>query len=314
MQVKRLWLSGPLSVGLALGLLTLTTIPASATEGDSSVSDRVSNALVKAGAPATTAGKVSGTGYVRIETAKPSGSITVDGQSARLTLETSAKARSEQSGSDRAFGDVARDTDSVVRSDAGSVQIISIMRTRSAPKSQRYTLDLPVGVRVASAGGGFVLFDTDGGIVGMIEAPWAKDATGRSLPTRYTVDGNALVQTTDTTGAKFPVVADPKITFGRSVYLGLWGWEARAMATEIAAIGGAAVVVSCTLIGKIPFVFLRSIAAIACGAVALNLTDLFRLIYSVATSRVLADSLCYQLNIGNQGGDQFVIVGTENCS
>jgi len=51
-------------------------------------------------------------------------------------------------------------------------------------------------------------------IVAAVEAPWATDAAGKSLPTSYTVKGNHIVQDVDTTGAAFPVVADPHISFG----------------------------------------------------------------------------------------------------
>lgn len=42
-----------------------------------------------------------------------------------------------------------------------------------------------------------------------IEKPWAVDAAGKQLPTRYEVQGTTLSQIVDTTGATYPVVADP---------------------------------------------------------------------------------------------------------
>ncbi len=52
--------------------------------------------------------------------------------------------------------------------------------------------------------------------VATIEAPWAKDANGESVPTSYKLDGNDIVQTVETNDkTAFPVVADPKFT---------WGW------------------------------------------------------------------------------------------
>ncbi|MFS0911279.1 hypothetical protein AB3M89_05765 [Microbacterium sp. 179-I 3D2 NHS] len=47
--------------------------------------------------------------------------------------------------------------------------------------------------------------------LGGIESPWAIDAQGRSLPTHYEVSGSTLTQVIDTTGAVFPVVADPTV-------------------------------------------------------------------------------------------------------
>lgn len=51
-------------------------------------------------------------------------------------------------------------------------------------------------------------------IVTVMGKPWAKDAKGESLATTYEVDGDRVVQTVDTSGASFPVVADPTWTVG----------------------------------------------------------------------------------------------------
>lgn len=71
-----------------------------------------------------------------------------------------------------------------------------------------------------------------------VEVPWAKDSTGRSLPTSYSLQGGTLVQKVDTAGASFPVVADPRLTYGRGVYLNVTGLEGKALATAIIGIGG----------------------------------------------------------------------------
>ena len=57
---------------------------------------------------------------------------------------------------------------------------------------------------------GGVVVREKGKTTSRFNAPWAKDAAGRSLPTHYTLKGNALTQVVDTRGAKFPVVADPQ--------------------------------------------------------------------------------------------------------
>ncbi|WP_156322573.1 hypothetical protein [Leucobacter musarum] len=51
-------------------------------------------------------------------------------------------------------------------------------------------------------------------LVGEVQAPWAVDANGNELETRFEIDGNVLsqeVSTTDSTA--FPVVADPSIVW-----------------------------------------------------------------------------------------------------
>ncbi|MBT0767392.1 hypothetical protein KIH74_00565 [Kineosporia sp. J2-2] len=65
-----------------------------------------------------------------------------------------------------------------------------------------------------SEGGGLAVIDEQGQAVGVVEAPWARDAAGVSLPTSYRLDGNDIVQDVDTTNAVFPVVADPSLSIG----------------------------------------------------------------------------------------------------
>lgn len=77
---------------------------------------------------------------------------------------------------------------------------------------------LPAGVtaEISPEGGGtpgaVVLTDAVGNVA-VLDAPWAKDSTGASLPTKYRVDGRHLVQSVNTAGAVFPIAADPKVTY-----------------------------------------------------------------------------------------------------
>ena len=48
-------------------------------------------------------------------------------------------------------------------------------------------------------------------------APWAYDATGRSLPTSFHVQGSSIIQDVDTTGAVYPITADPSLRWWGSV-------------------------------------------------------------------------------------------------
>lgn len=51
--------------------------------------------------------------------------------------------------------------------------------------------------------------------VGLVEAPWAVDAKGKQLATQYQVLADGTVrQNVDVKGATFPVVADPRVSFG----------------------------------------------------------------------------------------------------
>ena len=74
----------------------------------------------------------------------------------------------------------------------------------SLPKDRTLQLDALGGVLVIQ----------NGKWVGRFSAPWAVDAVNRSLPTSYSITSNTITQTVDTTGAQFPVVADPHYTWG----------------------------------------------------------------------------------------------------
>jgi hypothetical protein len=68
----------------------------------------------------------------------------------------------------------------------------------------------------AANNGGLVILEANN-VIATVDAPWAVDATGHPLPTSYAVDGTTLVQTVDTSGAQFPVLADPSVKPGYHV-------------------------------------------------------------------------------------------------
>lgn len=101
----------------------------------------------------------------------------------------------------------------------GSASTVLTLLDASAPTSYRFALDLPPGVSLTSDGaGGFDVVAAAGEVgvpVAHLDAPWARDASGVALPTGFTLSGNVLTQWVNTTGAVFPVTADPHYT---------WGW------------------------------------------------------------------------------------------
>lgn len=93
---------------------------------------------------------------------------------------------------------------------SGSVQITTVISDASAPEEFRYALDLPDQTRMVSQEDGSIsVLDEDGALTAIIDAPWAKDATGASVPTRYVISGSTLTQIVDHEGAVYPVIADP---------------------------------------------------------------------------------------------------------
>jgi hypothetical protein len=82
----------------------------------------------------------------------------------------------------------------------------------------------------AAASGGVLVVDSAGIPIGAYDAPWASDARGRSLETKYRIEGHALIQTVAFDArTRFPVTIDP-------VYSAI----GRPSATEFSAPGGTA--------------------------------------------------------------------------
>lgn len=102
----------------------------------------------------------------------------------------------------------------------GGARALVTLRNADAPTTQRFNLGLPDGAGLIADGtGGYdIVSSADGaGVVarGHIDAPWAKDANGKAVPTSYSLDGNTLVQTIQTgPNTAYPVVADPHYTWG----------------------------------------------------------------------------------------------------
>ncbi len=154
------------------------------------------------------------------------------------------------------------DTDVGVQSVSDGARLLSVANSAAASHKMTYTFSLPAGAQLVPATASlddennndpdltpttYVIVQNDQ-IIGDIEAPWAKDANGASVPTSYTVSGNQLIQTVDFTSANaFPVVADPKVSFGWWIYTRWSRAEVRRVALKIG--GGAAVITAvCDLI------------------------------------------------------------------
>ncbi|WP_371656744.1 MULTISPECIES: hypothetical protein [unclassified Streptomyces] len=110
------------------------------------------------------------------------------------------------------YPDAAPATDLAVQlTKGGGVRALTVLKSVDAPREQRYDIGLPEGARL-------VKFDSeavaaiaeDGSVLGGFDVPWAKDASGASVPTSYRVEGSTLIQTIRTApDTTFPVTADP---------------------------------------------------------------------------------------------------------
>lgn len=136
---------------------------------------------------------------------------TAEGDSLTLDLPTSGAAkrtagRFHLTGSDGA-------SLAVTPTSTGAQVLIGI-DSAAAPATYDFGLRGDVSPRPAPDGG-LDLLGPDGALVAQVEAPWAVDAAGRHVPTRYELRGTTIRQVVDhrARGVAYPVVADPKLKF-----------------------------------------------------------------------------------------------------
>ncbi|WP_431030849.1 hypothetical protein [Plantibacter sp. RU18] len=84
-----------------------------------------------------------------------------------------------------------------------------VLRNASAPTSYDFEIGDPGTTLSLVEDGSAIVTDASGQAVNYLMAPWARDANGVELATHYTVADNIVTQHVNTTGAVFPVVADP---------------------------------------------------------------------------------------------------------
>lgn len=129
------------------------------------------------------------------------------------TADTAANRRLTSSGY-AAFDNNNGSTTVPIVHDDGSLQVFTVIGDATAPNRYSYDLGLPAGATAtAAADSSITVQSASGEAIGYIAAPWATDANGSSVPTRYELQGNTLTQTVDHDGAAYPVTADPWLGF-----------------------------------------------------------------------------------------------------
>ncbi|WP_338703304.1 hypothetical protein V2W30_38835 [Streptomyces sp. Q6] len=159
------------------------------------------------------------------------------------------------------------------RVDASSARALVVLKSAAAPQRYRFPVQVPRGARLVEdgAGGAVVGIERAPGVlvsVAEIAAPWAKDARGRAVPTRIRVENGALVQTVSPgPGTPFPVVADPKITWG--VVTGT-AYFNRSETRRIAIYGATAALAANTLPPPLNVLYSVNAAVVSAKAVSAN--------------------------------------------
>ncbi|MEV6287298.1 hypothetical protein [Kribbella sp. NPDC051770] len=199
---------------------------------------------------------------------------------------------------------------SEVRRLADGGQVITVLRHGT---TARYDVTPQPGWTLQPSGAGFLITHPGTDETGVIEAPWAIDANGKQIRTWYTAEGNQLVQHVDATGARYPLTLDPKLTYGRGVYLNMWGHEVQAALAALIAMGGGAAYITCQGLSKLPG-GVKKVLDVVCkvsgAAAAVTIRNILQTLKSLKDIKAWD---CYQKRIvPNQGS--WKIVNGKNCS
>ena len=243
--------------------LTLSALPPTQAGERATVEDRLGQiALVEDAVPLAE----SPTGAVRrgrvpIETA--------GGASVALQLPASGTATRVDG---RFHLSASRDASLAVAPTATGTQVLIGIDSAAAPATYDFGLRGDVSPRPAPDGG-IDLIGKDGVVVAQVERPWAVDARGRHVPTRYELRGSTVRQVVEhrTRDVAYPVVADPKVKFcslGTAVCVKFGKKDTARIAKAMSSSIGAGI---STLCGKVPASSPPGLAARAVCAVAVNL-------------------------------------------
>ena len=193
---------------LATAMTAACVVPASALAADSSteVVDQLDQAVaVEQAAPAAAnaAVELPSTGADNAALSLPGGEM--------LTMRVPADGDASGTADTAVFEGTAASTTLAVQSTAMGLRALISIDSPAAP--ERYTF--PIGGDVVSlsqqADGGVVALNADGDPIAQLAAPWARDANGRDVPTRFEVEGTTVVQVVEHRGGDFAygITADP---------------------------------------------------------------------------------------------------------
>ncbi|GAA2448885.1 DUF2599 domain-containing protein [Agromyces soli] len=95
--------------------------------------------------------------------------------------------------------------------DDSSIQIGTIIQGTESPHRYEYSLSIPAGGLISlDPAGSITILNGDGDYIAGVARPWAVDAQGNAIATRYEVRGTSLTQVVDhSADAEYPIVADP---------------------------------------------------------------------------------------------------------
>lgn len=257
-----------LGVLAASAALTAAALPAHAVDESVTVGQRLGQiALVDDAVPIRTS---------PLEPVRADGAVSLSGTgSAAVSLGLPVDGSSPVSKIDGRYVVPASDGASLaVAPTADGAQILIGVESAAAPTA--YDFDLAGSDRLTprvTPSGAIEVTNDDGELAAQVAAPWAVDADGRQVPTRFTLRGDVITQVVDHRGGDFayPIVADPKVKFcdwATAVCIKWSKSETRSIANGFS--GSISAGVS-TLCAKIP----NNAAGLAAKAICVTVVNLY---------------------------------------
>lgn len=258
MRIKNIAVSGA-----AIVAMTASTAFAPTGQADHQFDDGIAQLVTDADPHATPTSPITASQDGTFKVASDEGEITLPAEANGAVeigdhgLSIELPGESAQEGRLAADGSlIYSETDgfaTVIQNKADGVQIHTVLHDSSSPTEFTYVLD--GGSPILREDGGIdIVAEAEGQaqeILAFVDAPWAADANGTSVPTHYELSDGAITQiVTPGPDSVFPIVADPKVSYGTGVYFSFTRAEMHAMvlATQsIIALGGSA---SCAVYGK----------------------------------------------------------------
>jgi hypothetical protein len=230
--------------------------------------------------------------------------------------DTARDARTTASGT-TAYTDPASNSATAVQATTDGVRQLFTLNNADAPTDFTVPLTSPDGAVLNEDGAGGYDLNSSPNAYGVattivhIDAPWAKDATGKSLATSYSIKGTTLTQHIATTGAVFPVVADPLFTYGWGAYFNLTGSQVFTLGSALMVVYGGASIVACNGLKNVPAWVGATVRALCNAIGGASVLGILRDI--VGFYRTANFGACYQTNM-TSSNQTFKIVSAKNCA
>lgn len=186
-------------------------------EAPANVLANMEEALIEVGATPTTVTAEDGSGVdVQLPGAASQAAVATT-PAGVLTMEVPAQGRDLAQGDDSItlLDGSATDTAVAVQRTESGLRALVHIDSIEAPERFQFPIGGDVAEIKLTADGGAAALDAEGHVVATAPAPWAIDANGVSVPTRFEVDGTTLIQTVDHRGGDYAygIVADPSWYF-----------------------------------------------------------------------------------------------------